>query len=307
MIRVSAGTAQILGLRKLQSDVDPTTGYFLSGGECRGNCAFCPQGQGHGEQLSRIVWPEYSIDSVTKALRDQPSLQRYCFQTADTAGWLEGTKALLARLQQEGLATPACISCRPHNLHEVEELLSAGADRVSIALDACTPAVAQKVGRAWQSTYELLKAAAAQFPGKMSTHLIIGLGETEREAIELMEILHQQSITVALFAFTPVKGTSMADHPQPPLDVYRRVQAALYLLKHGSNTLWHWTEQDHLSLTKKQLEALRPEAFQTSGCPDCNRPYYNEKPGGVMYNYPRPLRANEFAQCLQELEAVNGS
>ena len=35
------------------------------------------------------------------------------------------------------------------------------------------------------------------------------------------------------------------------------------------------------------------KAFQTSGCPDCNRPYYNERPSGPFYNYPRMLTTAE--------------
>jgi biotin synthase len=37
--------------------------------------------------------------------------------------------------------------------------------------------------------------------------------------------------------------------------------------------------------------------FITSGCPDCNRPYYNEKPGGPLYNYP-------FMPTEEELEQI---
>ncbi|HDI74230.1 MAG TPA: hypothetical protein ENF57_04430 [Candidatus Korarchaeota archaeon] len=28
------------------------------------------------------------------------------------------------------------------------------------------------------------------------------------------------------------------------------------------------------------------EAFLTSGCPSCNRPFYNERPRGPIYNFP---------------------
>jgi biotin synthase len=41
-------------------------------------------------------------------------------------------------------------------------------------------------------------------------------------------------------------------------------------------------------------------AFETSGCPDCNRPYYNERPGGIMYNYPRRLTRTEVEQAIAE-------
>ena len=43
-------------------------------------------------------------------------------------------------------------------------------------------------------------------------------------------------------------------------------------------------------------------AFQTSGCPGCNRPYYNESPSGPIYNYPRPLVQNERAEVKKQLE-----
>jgi hypothetical protein len=42
------------------------------------------------------------------------------------------------------------------------------------------------------------------------------------------------------------------------------------------------------------------QALQTSGCPGCNRPYYNEQPGGPLYNYPRPLTPIEIQQAMRE-------
>jgi len=39
------------------------------------------------------------------------------------------------------------------------------------------------------------------------------------------------------------------------------------------------------------------EPFLTSGCPGCNRPYYNERPGGPLYNYPRQLLPEEIEEA----------
>ena len=37
---------------------------------------------------------------------------------------------------------------------------------------------------------------------------------------------------------------------------------------------------------------LRESAFMTHGCPGCNRPYYNERPGDEPYNFPfKPEKA----------------
>jgi len=47
---------------------------------------------------------------------------------------------------------------------------------------------------------------------------------------------------------------------------------------------------------------LTGEPFRTSGCPDCNRPFYNERPSGPLYNYPRPLTTEEAARAIQDME-----
>jgi biotin synthase len=54
------------------------------------------------------------------------------------------------------------------------------------------------------------------------------------------------------------------------------------------------------SLLGKVVESGTP--FQTSGCLGCNRPYYNEKPGGLIYNYPRLLTPNELKEVEKALE-----
>jgi biotin synthase len=47
----------------------------------------------------------------------------------------------------------------------------------------------------------------------------------------------------------------------------------------------------------------KSEAFQTTGCPNCNRPYYNEKPSGPIYNYPKDLTEKEFSLIKHQLES----
>jgi biotin synthase len=42
--------------------------------------------------------------------------------------------------------------------------------------------------------------------------------------------------------------------------------------------------------------------FLTSGCPNCNRPFYNEKPSGPLYNFPRDIRAGELKEIKGDLQ-----
>lgn len=53
-----------------------------------------------------------------------------------------------------------------------------------------------------------------------------------------------------------------------------------------------------------QEDDINGKAFETSGCPDCNRPYYNESPRGVIFNYYRLLVAGEIRQAILESGVV---
>jgi len=45
-------------------------------------------------------------------------------------------------------------------------------------------------------------------------------------------------------------------------------------------------------------EIIKLNPFNTRGCPDCNRPFYNERPTGVIYNYPFKI---EYEQIEKEI------
>jgi biotin synthase len=112
-----------------------------------------------------------------------------------------------------------------------------------------------------------------------------------------------------LFAFTPIKGTALASCQQPALDVYRRVQLARYLIVNGKVRAedMRFDNESRLvdfgvckSLLISVVESGLP--FLTSGCSDCNRPFYNEKPSGPLYNYPRSIRSVEMKMIKRELK-----
>jgi len=43
------------------------------------------------------------------------------------------------------------------------------------------------------------------------------------------------------------------------------------------------------------------EPFRTSGCPGCNRPFYNESPRGPIYNYPKKLSSQDIVTIWGQL------
>jgi biotin synthase len=56
-------------------------------------------------------------------------------------------------------------------------------------------------------------------------------------------------------------------------------------------------------IEKEALEKVvsTGKPFLTSGCPDCNRPFYNEKPSGPLYNYPRQPDKKEIETIKKQV------
>jgi biotin synthase len=125
--------------------------------------------------------------------------------------------------------------------------------------------------------------------------------------------LHKLNITVSLFAFTPIKGTKLEKMIQPQIFDFRRIQLGRYLIVSDIVSLEDFTFDEEGNLIKINIskEKLRDiidtsDAFMTSGCPGCNRPYYTSRPSGPIYNYPRVLSNNENEEIFNLLvEYVN--
>ena len=307
-INVSIGTAAVLGLASVPMADAPTTAYLMLGGRCLMDCAFCAQGresQAGALQLSRVPWPEYGIEAVVGGVAQavtRGAIRRVCLQVTVTTASLEQALAIL-RTMRAACDVPFDVAILPRDLYEVRRLLEAGADHIGFGLDAACERVFRQVkGGSWARSLALIEETARAYPGKAALHLIAGLGETERELVERIQWAHDLGLTTGLFAFTPVRGTRMERQPPPALPAYRRMQAAHWLLTHDQARLEQMEFDAEGRLARLGASLPRDgRPFETSGCPDCNRPYYNERPGGVIYNYPRPLTAEEAEQAIAEI------
>jgi biotin synthase len=194
----------------------------------------------------------------------------------------------------------------PRNLSEIQALFEAGLDHLGFGLDAASERVfAQTKGLGWENLLRLIEETASRYPGRVAVHLIVGLGETEEEMVKMIQRMHDLGAIVGLFAFTPLAGTRMESCPPPSLTSYRRIQIARHLIVHNLARAedFSFSEEGKLmAFPPLDLKILLSdgEAFRTSGCPDCNRPYYNERPSGPLYNFPYPLSPAEVCQALKE-------
>ncbi len=322
-IRVSIGTAIIVELVNGKLDVPPTTAYLMTyrDGKCGANCGFCPQARESKSSnilLSRVTWPSFPIEEAISALHyalKQKKIHRVCIQALNyplVFGHLEE----LVREIKEQSTVAVSVSCQPRNREDMELLKRAGVDRLGIALDAATERLFNKVkGKetgntyTWENQINLLKEARVIFKGdNISTHLIVGLGETEKEAVEIVQRCVDMGVLPALFAFTPIRGTALEHHLPPKVESYRRVQLARYLIVTGKIKMQDITYNDSCEITDFGLskdflmpiiESTLP--FRTSGCPHCNRPFYNEKPSGPIYNYSIKPNENEIKKIIKQL------
>lgn len=315
MIRLSLGTAACLGLSSSRPDTGPTTAYLLLGENCLMHCAFCSQGgtsPGNAGRLGRVTWPLYPWPEAAEALQVAAlrGMERVCLQAVRHPAGITPLLDAVARIR-DATPLPVSVSAWVGDLDEAAALFRAGIERLGIALDlACPRAYARLKGGSQRRRLNLLLDCADAYPGRLSTHLICGLGESEEQLLYLADQLLCAGVRVALFAFTPVRGTPLQEAAPPAADRYRRVQAGLYLLQNRSASFSGFRFEHgrlrSLGLDRRDLEHLLAggEAFRTSGCPGCNRPFYNERPGGVLYNYPRKLQLREEKVLMAELFAA---
>lgn len=327
-VRVSYGSAIILGLIEGMSIVDPTTVYLLTfyPGRCTANCAFCPQAKGSTgklDRLSRVIWPDFKTENVVERLvRSQMDnhIRRVCIQSLNYKRAYDDV-AVLASLLSGRLEVPISASIRPLTANQLEGLKAFGVDRISIPLDCATSKIFRQVKGSgvggpysWEGHWHSLEEASKIFgPGKVGTHIIVGLGETDEDLADMFQRLTDLDVFPGLFAFTPIRGTCMEKRSRPSISRYRRIQFLHYLLTRKIACRMDMTftrdgEVIDFGLSRERLmETIRSGfPFVTSGCPGCNRPFYNERPGGPIYNYPRPLKKQEIDQ-IEELLLGNVS
>jgi biotin synthase len=306
-IRVSYGTGIVLNLIKARQDVAPTTAYLLWDKGCIGSCSFCPRANGNvkDKKLSRIIWPEFEFDQVLELLDQNPGpFQRVCLQTGYNPATETELFAIAMSIIKRGFITSITLS--PSQADLALKLLGAGADHIGIGLDAASnPTYSRHKRRDWNKDWPSLLNLIQTAPGRIEVHLIYGLGDTEQTFCRRVHEIIKAGGQISLFALMPLnEGT------QPPIDEYRRVQIFRYLCEHRNVAINKFKFKNQklagTAFTNDELIKMLDDGncFRTSGCGNCNRPYYNEKPGQKFYNFPRKLTPQEFDQALKDSQLL---
>jgi biotin synthase-related radical SAM superfamily protein len=321
-VRASLGTLGVLGLEIIQMDTPPTTAYLQIYTEkrCNANCQFCAQAKGSSADLTHIargMYIPYDLAAVVSRLKiayERGYLARACIQTALYDTWWWDTVHLI-KMIRDNSPIPISLSVFPVNNERFEVIRSLNVNEIVIPLDACTPELFNKIkGKSaggpysWASHMDGIKRASRIFE-KVGTHLLIGLGETDEDAIKLIWELWKNNVNAALFSYTYVPGTQFEIAKKPVSEIirhYRVVQLARYLIiekladytdiRFENNVICDFGIDENTLLSAIEDGS----AFQTSGCPDCNRPMANETFSRI-FNFPKKPGDDEIENIKREL------
>ncbi len=278
---------------------------------CLGRCHFCGLSRSRregprGKTFIRVDWPIYPLEEIIDKSKMKDQIHRVCISMITHPKALKDTLYIIRRFKEETdlaisvLITPTLI----HNDGSLGAMKKAGADRVGIAIDAATPELFDRLrGKGvegphrWEHYWDVVRMAVGVF-GRfhVGIHLIVGLGETEKEMAEAIQRGQEMGSYAHLFSFFPEKGSPMENHSPPPLGQYRRIQLARWIINEARGSVNQMTFDETGKLVDFGMEVSplihTGEPFMTSGCPGrdgkvaCNRPYGNERPSEPIRNFP---------------------
>ncbi len=312
-VRASIGTLALLGLTNIRMDSKPRTAYFLQYYErgCLARCSFCPQSITSNldkNYLSRIKWPIVDLGEAVQRLVEKKDLfDRACIQGVIKPWFHVELVEIARRLHGTGLPVSVASNIVPRNILVEYHRYS---DSFGVGLDAASPKIHRETLRpgTWDGYWRFIEEAVKVYGrGNVYVHLIAGLGESPRELVETITRIYKVGARIALFAFTPVKKTVMAHRRPPAMKYYRFAQVYSYLLGRGyePGQILEWRNGEPRIRRGPWLNEDLLQALLTSGCPGCNRPYYNEPPGRILYNYPdKRLLAKHRELLWSQLEEI---
>ena len=296
---------------------------------CRANCSFCGLA-GEKDQVKsggsfiRVPWKTYKTDDVIEAIKKTPErVSRVCISMVTHPNSVRDSLNVCEKVvSNTNKMVSLLISPTVLKKNDLKNLKASGADRIGVAVDCATEDLFDKLrGKGvggphkWNTYWKVYEESLDVFgAGKSGVHLICGLGETERELVQTIDKAHRMGGFTHLFSFFPEKGSLMESVQSPPIEVYRRIQLARWLIDNDKSSFDEMTF-DHsgkiidFGCIDHQLDEIinTGEPFETSGCPGfdgrtaCNRPYGNEKPGKDIRNFPFRLEVEDVRKVKHEM------
>lgn len=281
---------------------------------CSANCSYCGlarerEADENEKTFIRVGWPQVKVEEVLKRLdRYQDRLTRVCISMQNTAESLDHTLWLTREIKANTEIPISALIMPPLCKNRaLEEMKKQGADMVGIGIDAASERVfelrrGEKVrgGLKWSDYMDaIIKAADIFGHRKANAHIVVGLGETDRELALLFDILIRHGVRPFLFSFYPEPGSRMEKARRPSLKRYRMLKLVKYLMEEGrlSSHMIKCDDSGKIIGTGMSWDDVDEviedgSAFMTDGCSKadgslaCNRPFGGYRPGEAFRDFP---------------------
>jgi len=304
---------------------------------CYANCTYCGlarerPGTPEDNTFIRVAWPLFPTDLVAEKIAEhQARVGRVCIAQVQDHRAYDDLIDMTRRVRRlSDVPISALVSATTLNEERLHCIKETGADIIGVGLDAASEAVFYNTrGRGargphdWDYHWRIVRAARRLFgPLKVNCHIIVGLGETDRDLVHLFYQLKSEQIAGYLFSFNPEPGTAMQATPRAPIHRWRRIQLTKHLIEHYDLPLEAIEFDAEGNIVRLNAPDLMVEVavntglpFMTNGCPDrngvmaCNRPYGSYRPGEEFRDYPFPPTADDLVQIRRQmrLEEVWGA
>lgn len=299
---------------------------------CYANCTYCGlarerPGRPEDNTFIRVAWPLYPTDLVAEKIAEHEEkygVGRVCIAQVQDHRAYDDLVEMIKRVKRQAPAVPlsALVSATTLNEERLHVIKEAGADIIGVGLDAVTKELFDetrgkkaKGPHNWEYHWKIIRAARDIYgPMKVNCHLIVGLGETDKELVDMFYGLKAEQIAGYLFSFNPEPGTVMQDLPRSPIHRMRRIQLVKYLIENRELPREALTFDSDGNIARLDAPETMVEVavntglpFMTNGCPDragevaCNRPYGSYRPGEEYRDYPFKPNVNDLIVIRQQM------
>jgi lipoyl synthase len=296
---------------------------------CLSDCGYCGlartrPGTYEDKSFIRVEWPLVRTDElVARMAQREETLTRLCISMVTHGHSYRDTCDITERIAA-AVRTPLSILVAPPTLNRarLERFRELGVDMIGIGLDAVTEQLFRSLrtdvpagGLRWEKYWEVVDDARELFgPWKVNVHTLVGLGESDRDLVEIFVRLAERQIFSYLFCFNPEPDSRLGGRDKTPLRRWRRVQLAKHLIETEGFRADGFAFDDDGNLA--ELHAARPQVeaavasgipFVTNGCPGeqgepgCTRPYGSYRPSEPFRDFPFPPTAADLVEIGSEL------
>ena len=335
-VRISAASAMALRMRSGRFSRD-----FEFGGinillnydnGCLSDCGYCGLARtrpGTYEEKSfiRVEWPLVDTETLIDRMAEHhDTLTRLCISQVTHGSSHRDTVEITKKLREKVSAPLSILAAPPVlNRERLQEYKDIGVDMIGIGLDAVTREVFKQHrtdvpngSLSWDNYWEIINASREIFgPWKVNIHTVVGLGETDKDMIDMFFHLKDNEIFPYLFSFNPEPDSRMGDWEKADIKRWRRIQLIKHLIENYGLEESAMTFDESGALVSLHCEGEELEKaigslddgvpFMTDGCPGesgevgCTRPYGSYRPSEPYRDYPFQPASDDVVQIRKEL------